>query len=310
MSPVKYPKRYSTRFYISFLMLIQILPKAHTGLVDTRAWKISAEEGDTTMANNPLQQSPHDNKITVTLCVNNFAEKPDTYYGRIVRDKVTLENQLAHIAETNTAGINKFLMINSAGLLSTEITDAIKLAKAVEILDLGVLYVVPECNITGKNPKTSDITKFGLRFEPYKKLTDIVSGLSANQIVFSDGFPKIDTITNLNDGNTNNILKAGKPVSISGTKIKLFGNTAGIFLAPLDKDKKAVTDEKKWIPIPATSVFRNQPSLLEFIMPDGLEGGAKYRIVIRTSYTSGKTERKTPATLFSDVITIEMQFRV
>lgn len=256
------------------------------------------------MATNVLNYDAHGNKITVQLHANPFGGTTDSYYGRVLRDKVTFSNQLASIARTNTAGINQYLMVTSAGLLSDEVLNALKAGKAVEVLDLGVLYVQPGGMVSGKNPKTSDITKFKIKFESSDKLNDVVSSLSANQVVIMDGLPKINAITDLHTGSAAGTLTAGKPASISGSKVKILGAAAGLYFAPVDADGEAVSDESEWVAVPPQSIFHNYPSRLEFSVPDTLTAGARYRIVIRTSYTSGKTERRSPATVYSDTLTI------
>ena len=63
--------------------------------------------------------------------------------------------------------------------------------------------------------------------------------------------------------------------------------------APQTADGKIDESESDWIKVSEESFFKNTHTYLELILPETLESGRKYSIVIKTSAGRGKSVNKT-----------------
>lgn len=140
--------------------------------------------------------------------------------------------------------------------------------KAVNVLDLGTMYIAMKCNAKGKSD-VAENGSFCIKFTP-------------------------------------TTLAKGKPCRISGSRLKLGGNGCGIFFAPVDSAGNMNDDETSWTSVSHSTLFRNMPSELNFFVPDSLEEG-KYKIVLRTAYLGKDKSRKNIVEAASDEIMVKAE---
>lgn len=241
--------------------------------------------------------------VSVTLHANPFTTEGSNFYARVTRNTVTLNNLIASIIEKNT-GIDAYMIQHSAALLQQAILTELKQGNAVNVLDLGTLFLSVPGAIKGDNPSSTSIPAFQTRFTPSKTVNEAVSQLVVDKIVTSSSNPVIDSIINLFTKSEDGILSAEKSVRISGTHLKIGTENSGIFFAPLDENEEAVTDESLWINVPETLYIRNLPKTLEFFLPDTLVKETSYRIVLRTTLSTNSTVLKEPVSTISKVVKI------
>ena len=226
--------------------------------------------------------------LSVTLHKNNFM-KDGTYCATVSRNMATFKNILSEIAEDNK-GVDPFMLQFAAILIQKKILKMLEQGKAVNVLDLGTLYIAMKCNARGRS-EVSGNGKFYIKFTPTSLANDALATLSVDKVVYADGSPEITEISDLSSGRTDGILTTGNPAKIIGSKLKIGGEGSGLFFGPCDSDGKLMKDESTWIKAEDTSIFRNKPTELNFFVPAALEKG-KYCIVLRTAYLSDKTFRK------------------
>ena len=243
-----------------------------------------------------------DSLLSVTLHKNQFSEAENSFIGRVTRNTVTLKNLIAEIA-TKNEGISPYMIEHVANLLSDEMLKACKNGKAVAVLELGTMYITLSGAVTGDNPSESSIPGFKLNFTPSAHAQKTLSSIKIDKIVIPGSDPIIDKIINTFDQNTERNLNKGKGVRITGNKLKILGEDAGIWFAPLNEDGNAVKDETLWIPIDNATLGCNKPKSVEFYVPDGLTDSS-YRIVLRTRYSSGDEKLKSPITGYSKIVNI------
>lgn len=168
--------------------------------------------------------------------------------------------------------------------------------KAVNILDLGTMYIAMKCSAKGKND-VSNNGKFCIKFSPTQIAQDTVNSLNVDKVVYVDNNPEITTITDLSTGKTDQTISKGKPVAIFGSKLKLGSSGSGIYFAPAtaptaDGEISYDLNESTWISVSKETIFRNKPAELNFFVPETLESEKSYCIIIKTNYLSNTQSRK------------------
>lgn len=238
--------------------------------------------------------------LSVTLHENNFT-KDGSYYATVSRNTATFKNILSEIAEDNK-GMDPFMLQFAAILIQKKILKMLEQGKAVNVLDLGTMYIAMKCNAKGKSD-VSESGNFYIKFTPTPLANEAIASLSVDKIVYADGSPEITTITDLSDTESEGKLTKGKPCRITGSRLKLGGENWGIYFAPVDSEGNLNSDESQWIKTDESSLFRNKPSELNFFVPDSLSEGS-WQIVLRTTYLGKDKSRKSMLETVSDVITV------
>lgn len=235
--------------------------------------------------------------LSVTLHENNFT-KDGTYYATVSRNTASFKNILSEIAEDNK-GMDPFMLQFAAILIQKKILKFLEQGKAVNVLDLGTMYIALKCNAKGKSD-VQENGNFYIKFTPSSIANNAISSLSVDKIVYADGSPEI---TDLSTNETSSVSK-GKPCRISGNRLKLGGENSGIYFALIDSNGKITSEESSWIKVPLENVFRNKPSELNFFVPDTLEQ-QNYRIILRTAYLGKDKTRKTIVEATSNAISVK-----
>lgn len=237
--------------------------------------------------------------LSVTLHENNFT-KDGSYYATVTRNTATFKNILSEIAEDNK-GMDPYMLQFAAILIQKKILKMLEQGKAVNVLDLGTLYIAMKCNAKGKS-EVSGSGNFYIKFTPTELANSSLSKLSVDKIVYADGTPEIIAVEDLSEGSEEGRLTRGKPCRITGGRLKIGGDGGGIFLAPAESDGSAA-NEDAWIKVSESALFRNKPSELNFFVPEGIEAGS-YRIVLRTAYLAKDRSRKSMLEAMSGALSV------
>jgi len=243
-----------------------------------------------------------DSILSVTLRKNQFSANENSFIGRVTRNTVTLENLIASIAEKNE-GVSPYMIQHVANLLGTEMLRACQNGNAVDLLGMGTMYIGIAGTVSGENPGESSIPGFKISFTPSSKAQEAVDNLKVDKVIIADSNPVLNRIINTFNQNDNRILSKGKGVKVTGSRLKIVGEDAGIWFAPLDADGNISKDESSWLQVSKETVSSNKPKTLEFYVPDAITE-ADYKLVIRTRYCSGDKELKSPVTAISKTVTV------
>ena len=138
-----------------------------------------------------------------------------------------------------------------------------------------------------------------LKFTPSTTAKEAISVISANSFMVSDPAPQISSIISLKDGNTDGILYQDYPVRLTGGKLKVGGDSAGIFFVPVTSSGTPSTEENTWIEVDTEYFPRNTATTLEFYIPSSVSVDTNYFIAVRTSYISSTSMREEPVTGYS-----------
>ena len=237
--------------------------------------------------------------LSVTLRKNHLT-KDGSYCATVSRNTASLKNVLSEIAEDNP-GIDPFMLQYAAILIQRKILKMLSQGKAVNLLDLGTLYISMKCRARGKS-EVPESGSFRIKFAPSALAEEALTLLNVDKIVFADGSPEITKVTDIASGNEAE-LAAGAPARIRGARLKLGGGDSAIMFAPVKEDGRIDSDDSSWISVPSADVFRNMPAELNFFVPKEV-GKGTWRIVVRTDYLSKDRSRKEPVEVTSDMITV------
>lgn len=237
----------------------------------------------------------------LTLYANPFGTGKK-FYGRFERDVLSMENVVSRVRQKNP-GADEIIIHTSISYVKREILEALKEGKAVNLMDLGELYIA----VTGSSASDSKADcadlSLSVRFSSSQLLRETIANVSIGKIMFSDTAPAISKIFNWFTGEESTTLTAGKNVILEGKRLKLGSEDSGVYLAPANEKGEVPDDEAAWID--CTSLVRqNSPKKIDFYLPETTSSGSRYRIVVKSNYVNGTIKRKEPVYTYSDVVTV------
>lgn len=239
-----------------------------------------------------------DGNGSITLYVNPFGNG-SKYYGKFDRNTITTETLIARI-QKRKAGTNELAVQQIAVFLKQEILEALEKGEAVNVMDLGTLYIVPNGKFNGTSFDSGDKPALSVKFTPSQLTQSTVEQIQIKNIKIAEISPVITQIKNQFTGNTEFELSAGKSVLIEGQRLKIAGEKSGIFLCPTDENGKINEDESTFLHCPV--ITKNTTKNVEFYVPDNAKG--KYRILIKTFYANSNTIAKNVKQVFSEIVEV------
>lgn len=230
--------------------------------------------------------------------------KENIYIARVPRRTVTAD-QILDLVAAHNQGIDRYQVGHAMELLKKEILEQAELGFAVDIMDICKLYIAPTSAVKSLTPESELVTGFEARFTVNESLKEKLKGVSASVSAVIGSLPQISQVENPVDGSTDGKLKATFSVRLKGYKLKVGGESGGIFFAPLLEDGSVNDDESAWLKVPDEFITKNTERYLEFYIPRNIETGKKYYLVVRTS-VRGNKELKSPVTGYSKIpVTVE-----
>lgn len=237
----------------------------------------------------------------LALYVNPFGTGKK-FYGRFERDVLSMENLVSRVRQKNP-GTDEIIIQTGISYIKREILAALKEGRAVNLLDLGELYIAATGSVASDS--RADISELNLtvKFSASQILREAIANVTIGSVVFSDTAPAISKIFNWFTGEESTMLSAGKNVILEGKRLKLGNEDSGLYLAPVDENGEVSDEESSWIDC-TDLVRQNTPKKIDFYLPPAAADGSSYRIVIKSNYVNGKTKRKAPVYTYSDVVTV------
>lgn len=239
----------------------------------------------------------------LTLYANPFGTGKK-FYGRFERDVLSMENLVSRVQEKNP-GADEIIINTAISYIKREILAALKEGKAVNLLDLGELYIGASGSVASDSASDVQDLTLCVKFSASQILKDSIANVTIGKVVLSDTAPAINKIFNWFTGEESTTLTAGKNVILEGKRLKLGSDeNCGLFLAPTTDEKGEVSDdETSWLSC-TTLVRQNTPKKIDFYLPDSASPGSAYRIVIKSNYVNGTNKRKEPTYTYSEVVTV------
>lgn len=219
--------------------------------------------------------------------------RKDDRFGRVVIKKSLTEDDLINIAVTRRTDLNANTLRASLNILKEvameEVINGSSVRFGLNYLQLGVEGVFIGDNASWDSSQHSlFINSVPVAdFRGALKTTAVSVRGMANSGTF------INSVTDVATQQVNSRLTPGGGVNVTGNRIKIAGEAAGIGVALINQVSQDV------VPIPMSSLLTNEPSKLSFIVPANLPVG-DYKISITTQFTSSGSFLKEPRTFIFD----------
>lgn len=239
-------------------------------------------------------------KGTLTMHKNPF-KNGRKYYARFDRDTITMEQVIARI-QKRELGTNALMVQHITGLIKAEILEALSRGEAVNVLDLGTLFITADAYAENGNADDLTVSGFSAGFTPSALTKGTLKSLSVRKVTIANNSPCIEQLFDTYTETASDEFAAGTRVRITGSHLKIGGETHGLYLCPSDGGDIS-DDESQWTPIEGSLVKVNLSRRIEFIIPREQAAGS-YRIILRTSYAGGARSLKTVHTVLSDIIRV------
>ena len=146
-------------------------------------------------------------------------------------------------------------------------------------MDLGTLYIALSGGMKVAPKTASEVSALTVKFSPSKSLTESVSNIEIDKIVYVNAVPLISSLKCLWENTDDGTVRINKVVRITGNKLKIEGENGGVYFCPANSSGEPDYDESKWI---KAVVTRNLPKTVELYVPENLEVGQTYAVCIKT----------------------------
>lgn len=231
----------------------------------------------------------------------------DYSYAKVQRNTVYIGNIIDKALQTEK-NITKAALLYASEALRDGIVELLKEGKAVDILELGILYIKPSSSMETLTPDLSDIPEMTVAFTPSELALSAVKDVAVAADVTKSTDPEITSVLNMKTKTSGSVLSIGGTVKISGKRLKVAGSEGqktGVFLAPCTEDGSYKADMSDWLCIDADELsLGNTSAAVLFNVPEGIESGS-YRLIVRTAYSScGKTLKTVREGIFEQVVTV------
>lgn len=243
-------------------------------------------------------------KVNVTMHSIPLTSK-NISYAKVQRNTAYIGNVIDKILE-KTKVMDRETLLYAAGLLRNGILELLKAGKAVDLLEMGILYIKPDGSMDSGNPDISDVPQMSLAFTPSELALESVKNVTVAADITEINEPEISEIFDMSTRTSGTAVTKGHSVRLKGKRLKVAGEEegTGIFLANCDAEGNYDKDISKWNHINTSELIDNTASNLLFNIPNELESG-KYRLFVKTAYGSGTRINKTVRSgLFPKVITV------
>lgn len=241
-----------------------------------------------------------EDSVDVTIHTRNFGaedvslarvQRKTTYVGNII-DKVLVKSKT----------FDEQTLFHVANLFHNAIIDLLKEGKAVELFDLGVMYLKPEKSM--KTASLSDVPNMTVSFSPSVQSINAVKDVQVGSDVTTSKEPALLSVKNVTNKNSSSF-KPNSVMRIKGKFLKVAGaeEQTGVFLVPSSVIDFSVIGEN-WIQIKESDLTDNTNTQIEFTLPQNISTG-NYYLLIKTAFCSGRL-LKTPRTgVYSEAIVVE-----
>ena len=242
--------------------------------------------------------------VNVTMHTLTLSDKTVSY-ARVKRNTAFIGNIVSKILEHNKV-LDRETLLYSAGLFRNAILELLKTGKAVDLLEMGILYIKPNGSIDSTLPGIEDVPEMTLSFTPSDMALESVKNVTAGADVSMTNEPALESLFNIHTKHEGPELSIGYTARIIGRRLKIAGNEmeTGIYLAPCADDGIYDNDSSTWTALGHENIVDNTNTNILFNIPNDIIAG-KYRLILKTAYGSGSRINKSVRTgVYSEVVSI------
>lgn len=243
--------------------------------------------------------------VNVTIHASKLA-KGSGSYAKVQRNTAYIGNIVERVSKNAVIPGGTETLLYVAGLLRDGILSLLREGKAVDLLEMGILYLKPQKGMESTNPEISDVPSMTLGFTPSIKAIEAVKNITVGADITKSNLPMPKTLLDLHTKTLGVDITSGYTVRVGGTGLKVAGENSGIFLAPCDDEGIYKTDESDWVSVcNAEDLIDNTNTQLEFNVPVDTTAGT-YRLIVKTASSTGNRVNKTLRTgIMEDVVTVK-----
>ena len=130
----------------------------------------------------------------LTLYANPFGTGKK-FYGRFERDVLSMENLVSRVQQKNP-GADEIIINTAISYIKREILAALKEGKAVNLMDLGELYIGASGSVASDSASDVQDLSLCVKFSASQILKDSIANVTIGKVVLSDTAPAINKIFN------------------------------------------------------------------------------------------------------------------
>lgn len=242
--------------------------------------------------------------VNVTMHTVTVSDK-SVSFAKVKRSTAFMGNVVSKILEHNKV-LDRETLLYSAGLFRNAILELLKSGKAVDLLEMGILYLKPNGSIDSETPGIEDVPEMTLSFTPSELALEAVKEVTAGADVSATTEPLLSSLYNIHTKKSGTELSIGYSVRIMGKRLKIAGDEdkTGLYLASCTEDGTYDTDSSTWTSIGMENIVDNTNTKILFNIPSEVTAG-KYRLIIKTAYGSSTRVNKTVRTgVYGETVSI------
>jgi len=233
------------------------------------------------------------NSVMVELYDLSITEQKDDRFGRVITSKSLSEEDLVNIAVTRRTDLNATTLKAAMEILKEIAIEQIANGASVNF-GLGYFSLGVNGVFIGDSARwDSSKHKLSVHVTPTSNLRQAINSCTAVVRGMATTGLAINSITDMGSGEVNSRLTPGGGVNLTGSKIKIEGDAAGVGIKLINQDTQEET------PIPKQSILVNDPSKITFIVPESLANG-DYLLVLTTQFGNSGSLLKEPRSCTSE----------
>lgn len=240
--------------------------------------------------------------VNVTMHTLTLSDKPVSY-AKVKRNTAFIGNIVSKILEHNKV-LDRETLLYSAGLFRNAILELLKGGKAVDLLEMGILYIKPASSIDSVTPSIEDVPKMTLSFTPSDIALEAVKGVTVGADITTTNEPLLASLFNIHTKKAGAELSIGHSARITGKRLKIAGEETetGLYLASCSNDGTYDANSSTWMALGMENIVDNTNTKILFNIPSTVASGS-YRLILRTAYGSGTRINKTVRTgVYSETV--------
>lgn len=247
-------------------------------------------------------------KVNVTMhSVQKTNTTKDYSFARVKRNTAYIGNILDKVLKTEK-NLTRATLLYASEVLRDGVVELLKEGKAVDLFELGILYIKPASSMETLTPDVNDVPSMTAAFTPSELTVEAVKCVTVGEDVTKSTEPEILSILDMKTESEGTKISGGGTVKIIGKRLKVDGDKTsdiGVFFAPCNETGSYKEEIGEWICIPKSSLgLGNTPGTLLFNVPDSLVAGT-YRLIVRTAYGSGgRINKVIREGIFSEIVTV------
>ncbi len=217
--------------------------------------------------------------VIVELYDLTLTERKDDRFGRVVTTKSLSENDLVAIAVSRRTDLSATTLKASMEILKQIAIEQIANGASVNF-GLGYFNLTVNGVFIGDNVKwDSSQHCLAVNVTPVAELRNVIKSTTVDVRGLAVAGPVINSLTDVSSGEINSRLTPGGGVNLTGSKIKIDGDSPNVGLSFVNQETEEI------ISVPMTSILVNDPSRITFLVPLTLAAG-DYKLTISTQYSA------------------------